>query len=82
MWAVVLADSEGCGNQIWRWSKGPVWGVQPHPEFDRKGLIAWFADNRAQFEAAGFRHAELVAGANDSDAAFGLLRNFVDYVSM
>lgn len=77
---IVLADSDGCGNQLWRWTRGPVWGVQPHPEIDRVGLIEWFQNNREEFEAGGLKHDELVAGAHDSSEAFGILKNFVDLV--
>lgn len=77
---LVLADSQDCGNQIWRWSKGSVWGVQPHPEFDRQSLIGWFSNNRRQFEAGGLDHAGLVAAAHDSKEAFAILENFVAYV--
>ena len=74
---IVLADSDGCSNQFWRWSRGPVWGVQPHPEFDREGLLQWFSDNRAEFETGGLDHASLIGQAHDSLDAFGILRNFL-----
>jgi GMP synthase (glutamine-hydrolysing) len=77
---VVLADSDDCGNQIWRWSQGPVWGIQPHPEMDSEGLVRWFAENRQQFEAGGMDYERLRKEAHDSQDAFGALCNFVDYV--
>lgn len=77
---IVLADSDDCGNQLWRWAKGPVWGVQVHAELDRTGLLSWFGDNRAQFESGGLDYETLVA-ENDSDSvAFDILKNYVDRV--
>jgi GMP synthase (glutamine-hydrolysing) len=51
---VVLAQSEACANQIWRWRRGPVWGVQPHPEYDAAGMRAWFEGDRERFAANGY----------------------------
>jgi GMP synthase (glutamine-hydrolysing) len=50
----VLARSDACANQIWRWRRGLVWGVQPHPEYDAAGMRAWFERDREQFAANGF----------------------------
>lgn len=77
---VVLANSDDCGNQVWRWADGPVWGIQPHPEMDTEDLMQWFAENRQQFEAGGMDYDRLRAEAHDSKAAFGALRNFIGYV--
>ena len=77
---IVLADSDDCGNQIWRWANGPVWGIQPHPEMDAAGLMRWFMENRGQFEASGMDYERLCTEVHDSEAAFGALRNFIDYV--
>ena len=77
---IVLGESSDCSNQIWRWSQGPVWGVQPHLEFDRSGLIAWFENNQHVFEDAGMARSRLEKEAHDSEAGFGLLQNFVGYV--
>ncbi|NQW10337.1 MAG: type 1 glutamine amidotransferase [Alphaproteobacteria bacterium] len=30
---VVLASSDDCPNQVWRYRDQPVWGIQGHPEF-------------------------------------------------
>ncbi len=50
----VLATSELCKNQMWRWRLGPVWGVQPHPEYDTDGMRLWLEADQARFTAAGF----------------------------
>ena len=77
---VVLAESSGCANQLWRWSRGPIWGVQPHLELDRQGLVAWFEDNTETFEAAGMDRNRMVSEAHDSEAGFCFLKNFVSFV--
>lgn len=69
---IVLADGPGCGNQIWRWRQGPVWGVQPHPEYDGDGLRGWLEADRAHFERAGVSAAD-VADRPDRCAAAGTM---------
>ena len=74
---IVIARSTGCGNQIWRWARGPVWGVQPHFEYDGDGLRVWFSGNRGQFEAAGMTLSGLESSASNCNDGFRLLENFV-----
>lgn len=76
-----LADSEDCGNQVWRWRKDRVWGIQPHPEFDREGSIAWRNDNADRFDRQGFDRGRLAAEAHSSDKAFGMLENFLRHAA-
>lgn len=77
----VLGFSADCANQIWRWRRGPVWGVQPHPEFDRRQVIDWFTANRAEFEAGGLDFEELARRADDNVIAARLIGNFLSYVT-
>ena len=77
---VVLAESDGCANQIWRWSRGYAWGVQPHPEFDLQGLMRWFESNREIFEESGLSRKYLETGSEIGCSAFGFLKNFIDFV--
>ena len=77
--AQVLAFSSECANQIWRWRLGPVWGVQPHPEFDRCQAIEWFTANRAQFAAGGLDYDKLATEADDNVIAARLIDNFLSY---
>jgi GMP synthase (glutamine-hydrolysing) len=56
---IVLAQSDACANQIWRWRQGLVWGVQPHPEYDAAGMRAWFACDREQFAANGYKMSDV-----------------------
>lgn len=77
---IVLAESPDCANQIWRWRHGPAWGVQPHPEFDHKQLIAWFTHNRELFETAGLTLQDLTDRADDNLDAGRLIANFLTFV--
>lgn len=76
----ILGFSAHCANQIWRWRRGPVWGVQPHPEFDRRQVVDWFTANRAAFEAGGLDYDELTTRADDNVIAARLIDNFLSYV--
>lgn len=50
---VVLADNDVCGNHIWRWAQGPVWGIQPHPEMDEDQIREFLVKNRQWFVSEG-----------------------------
>ena len=76
----VLASSDRCRNQIWRWRDGPVWGVQPHPEFDRSTIGAWYARNPGQFAADGFGYDEILTGSVRYEVAGRMIENFLSYV--
>ncbi len=77
---VVLADGPGCGNHLWRWSRGPVWGVQPHPEMACDDLVAWLEQNRARFEDKGHDVDSYLSQCFSSDPGFALLERFIDAV--
>ena len=79
---VVLAESDDCANQAWRWAKGDVWGIQPHPEFDAAGLIDWFDRHDEMFESHGLRRDDLVKDARGCDDAFKMLENFLAFAVM
>lgn len=76
----ILADSPNCGNQIWQWSKGLVWGVQPHPEMDESDLTDWLEHNRVTFERQGLNVDDFLAQSFTSDFGFSLLERFVELV--
>ena len=76
----VLASSGQCRNQIWRWRSGPVWGVQPHPEFDRDAIGAWYARNPGQFAVDGFGLGEMLKGSDRYDIAGRIIDNFLSFV--
>ncbi len=73
-----LADGPECGNHLWRWSKGSVWGVQPHPEMTASELGAWLEQNRARFEGKGHDVDAYLSQCFTSDLGFTLLERFVD----
>ena len=77
---VVLANNHCCANQFWRWSLGPVWGLQPHPEFDRSGLLEWVKRNPGQFRSASLDLDPIGIGPDVCAEAFGVLRTFVRFV--
>ena len=76
----VLASSDRCRNQIWRWRDGPVRGVQPHPEFDRASIGAWYARNPDQFTADGFGYDETLTGSDRYGIAGRIIENFLSFV--
>lgn len=77
----VLAASAACSNQIWRWRGGPAWGVQPHPEYDRAGLCAWFSQDEERFRAAGYDTGQAAVAAVDCGPAAAVFENFLAIVA-
>ena len=77
---IVLADGPGCGNHLWRWSKGPVWGIQPHPEMNAADLQVWLAQNRDRFERKGHDVDNYVSQCFSADTAFEMMTRFVALV--
>jgi len=78
---VVLANGPGCGNHLWRWSEGPVWGVQPHLEMSQSDLSSWIEENRTRFEAKGHDVDGYLSQCFTSDPGFSVLQRFIDLVS-
>ena len=76
----VLASSDRCRNQIWRWRDGPVWGVQPHPEFNCAMIGAWYARNPGQFTTDGFGYDEMLTGSDRYEIAGRIIENFLSFV--
>lgn len=76
----ILASSDLCPNQIWRWRDAPVWGIQGHPEITRQQAPAWFEENRHRMEQDGADVDELKAAADEACAAKTMLTRFVDVV--
>ncbi|UOD49782.1 type 1 glutamine amidotransferase [Orrella daihaiensis] len=50
---IVLANNDVCANHLWRWRRGPVWGIQPHPEMDQTHICEFLHKNREWFVAEG-----------------------------
>ena len=76
----ILASSDLCPNQIWRWRDAPAWGIQGHPEITRAQAPVWFEENRARMEADGADIDDLKAAAHEAAEAKTMLTRFTDYV--
>ena len=78
---VLLASSDDCPNQIWRYRDRPVWGIQGHPEITATLAPTWFEQNRARMERDGADIAQLKSAAEETAAAHALLSRFARIVS-
>jgi GMP synthase (glutamine-hydrolysing) len=76
----VLASSDVCPNQIWRYRDAPVWGIQGHPELTRVQALIWFEENRARMERDGADVDGLKASAVEAAEAKAMLANFAALV--
>jgi GMP synthase-like glutamine amidotransferase len=76
----ILARSDDCPNQIWRWRDANVWGIQGHPEVTREQAPIWFEENRARMEADGADIDDLKASADEAAVAKTMLTRFADLV--
>jgi GMP synthase (glutamine-hydrolysing) len=76
----ILASSDLCPNQIWRWRDAPAWGIQGHPEITRDQARVWFEENRARMEADGADVDALKASADEAADAKSMLSRFADVV--
>ncbi|MGH8634108.1 MAG: type 1 glutamine amidotransferase [Burkholderiales bacterium] len=73
----ILATSNLCPNQIWRYRDLPMWGVQGHPEISHSQSRIWFEENRARLEADGADVDLLHAAADEAEGATTLIDNFI-----
>ena len=76
----ILARSDLCPNQIWRWRDAPAWGIQGHPEITRAQAPVWFEENRARMEQDGADVDQLKASADEAADAKTMLTRFAQYV--
>jgi GMP synthase-like glutamine amidotransferase len=72
----VLATSDLCPNQIFRFRDHNVWGIQGHPEVTREQAQLWFEDSRSRLEQDGAIVDELKVAASDAAPAKTMIRNF------
>ena len=77
----ILASSDICPNQIWRWRDAPAWGIQGHPEITREQASVWFEENRERMERDGADVDQLKASADEAAAAKTMLTRFADLVA-
>lgn len=73
----ILASSEGCPNQIWRWRDAPVWGVQGHPEVTPALAPRWLENCRTALVKDGADTDALIAQSADGARAGFLLDAFL-----
>ncbi|MBM9400676.1 type 1 glutamine amidotransferase [Gluconacetobacter azotocaptans] len=72
----IIASSDLCPNQIWRYRDMPVWGIQGHPEITMVQARAWFESSRARLERDGADLDELMRTASEAEDAKTMLRDF------
>lgn len=77
----VIACSDLCPNQIWRWRDNPVWGIQGHPEFTKVQAAIWFEENRNRLERDGADVDALKLGALEAADAKTMIRRFAALVA-
>lgn len=77
----ILASSDLCPNQIWRYQDQPIWGIQGHPEITLEQSHRWFEENRAVMERDGGVIEELKASADEAAEAKTMLTNFAGLVA-
>jgi GMP synthase-like glutamine amidotransferase len=73
---VVLASTDECPNQIWRFRDAPVWGIQGHPELTRANARDWIGKAADALRKDGADPEQLILETEDSRAGLGMLRNF------
>lgn len=76
----VLAYSDDCPNQIWRWRDAPIWGIQGHPEITRTQALIWFEENRDRMTRDGADVDVLKESAAEAAVAKTPLKRFAELV--
>ena len=74
----ILASSERCPNQIWRWRDAPVWGVQGHPEVTPALAPRWLENCRDALTRDGADTDSLIADSAEGARGGFLLDAFLD----
>ena len=77
----ILAFSDECPNQIWRFRDRPIWGIQGHPEITKEQAPVWFEENRDRMHSDGADVEQLKQQAHPALKAKTMLKNFSDLVS-
>lgn len=74
----ILASTDLCPNQIWRYRDQPIWGIQGHPEITLAESRLWFEENRARLEADSADVDALHRTADEAAQAKTMLRKFAE----
>ncbi|AXC50515.1 type 1 glutamine amidotransferase [Paracoccus suum] len=77
---VILASSDLCPNQIWRYRDQSIWGIQGHPEITAEQAPIWFEENRERMVQDGGDVDALKFSANEASEAKTMLTNFAALV--
>lgn len=72
----ILASSDLCPNQIWRYRDRKIWGIQGHPEVTQAQARVWFEQSRATMERDGADIEQLKATADEALPAKTMLSKF------
>lgn len=72
----ILAVSDECPNQVWRYRDRPIWGIQGHPEITETQAPIWFEENRDRMQNDGADVDHLKAQAHPALSAKTLLSRF------
>lgn len=76
----ILAHTDLCPNQVWKWRHGAVWGIQGHIEVSHDIARAWIEDSREVMVSDGADVDQLIASAVDQTIPQSMLRNFATYI--
>lgn len=76
----ILASTDICPNQVWRYRDAPIWGIQGHPEVTRVQAPIWFEQNRARMEKDGADVDRLKSQADEAATAKTMLTRFVQFL--
>ena len=76
----ILASTDACPNQVWRYRDLPAWGIQGHPEVTPASARQWLGERRARLERDGADVDALVSETRDTANAQTLFENFVAVV--
>jgi len=72
----ILAWSDDCPNQIWRFRDQAIWGIQGHPEITAAQAKVWFEENRARMQKDGADVDALKDSADEAAEAKTMLTRF------
>jgi GMP synthase-like glutamine amidotransferase len=73
----ILASSDECPTQVWRYGDLPLWGILGHAEVPRAEAPAWLEERRARLEADGADVTALIAEAEDMATAKTMFHSFL-----
>ena len=74
----ILAYSDDCPNQIWRYRNQSIWGIQGHPEIDKDQAPIWFEENRERMQNDGADVDHLKSQAHPALSAKTMIFRFAD----